>query len=149
VRVIDTPIRAPNANAFGERWVATVRAECLDWVLVLGRRHLKRCSARHLCPALPRHLCPALQREKATSGFYGPDSPQEHQYDEFVDKGLLAPTDAERKQTYASAQEILSSFVMNNFPLIFAAKMGAWRKGVTGYRPGPGDIPDLTTTRIT
>ena len=41
VRVINTPIRAPNANAFTERWVATVRAECLDWVLVLGPRHLK------------------------------------------------------------------------------------------------------------
>src|SRR6266852_1819875 len=35
-----TPIRAPNANAHTERWVETVRAECLDWLLVLGRRHL-------------------------------------------------------------------------------------------------------------
>ncbi len=40
--VILTPIRAPKANAYAERWVETVRAECLDHVLVLGRRHLER-----------------------------------------------------------------------------------------------------------
>ncbi len=38
--VILTPIRAPTANAFAERWIQTVRSECLDWVLVCGRRHL-------------------------------------------------------------------------------------------------------------
>jgi putative transposase len=42
IRVIRTPIRAPNANAFAERWVSTVRSECLDWMLVLGRRQLER-----------------------------------------------------------------------------------------------------------
>ena len=41
-QVITTPVQAPNANAFAERWVRTVRHECLDWVLVWGRRHLER-----------------------------------------------------------------------------------------------------------
>jgi putative transposase len=35
-----TPVQAPNANAVAERFVGTVRAECLDWLLIVGRGHL-------------------------------------------------------------------------------------------------------------
>jgi putative transposase len=40
--VLLTPVQAPNANAYAERWIQTVRAECLDWLLIVGRGHLEQ-----------------------------------------------------------------------------------------------------------
>jgi len=40
IRLIKAPVRAPKARAHAERWVGTVRRECLDRLLILGRRHL-------------------------------------------------------------------------------------------------------------
>jgi transposase InsO family protein len=56
VRVLRTPPQAPRANAFAERWVGTVRRECLDWWLITGERHLRRVAqddARHYNAACP------------------------------------------------------------------------------------------------
>jgi putative transposase len=49
IKVIPTPVQAPNANAFAERWVRTVRADCLDRILILGRRHLEHVLRVYRC----------------------------------------------------------------------------------------------------
>ena len=41
IKVIRTPIQAPNANAYAERWMRTVRSDCLDRMLIFGPRHLE------------------------------------------------------------------------------------------------------------
>jgi putative transposase len=48
IEVVKIPPRAPKANAYAERWVRTVRTECLDWVLVWNRRHLDRVLSQYL-----------------------------------------------------------------------------------------------------
>jgi transposase InsO family protein len=42
MKVIPTPPHAPNANAFSERWIRSVREECLDKVLIINQAHLRR-----------------------------------------------------------------------------------------------------------
>jgi transposase InsO family protein len=50
IEIIRTPIQAPNANAYAERWIGSVRRECLDRLLIVGRRqleHVLRVYIRH------------------------------------------------------------------------------------------------------
>jgi transposase InsO family protein len=42
IEIIRTPFRAPQANGVAERFVRTVRSECLDWLLILDQPHLER-----------------------------------------------------------------------------------------------------------
>ena len=59
IQTVRIPPRAPKANAYAERWVRTVRTECLDWTLIWNRHHLSgpdpvRGALQHRPPA-PRH----------------------------------------------------------------------------------------------
>jgi putative transposase len=45
MQIIRTPVRAPQANSVAERFVRTVRAECLDWLLIPNQEHLERVLA--------------------------------------------------------------------------------------------------------
>jgi len=42
VRILRTLVRAPRANAIRERWFGSLRRECLDRLLIVGRRHVVR-----------------------------------------------------------------------------------------------------------
>jgi putative transposase len=42
IEIVLTPHRAPQAKAFAERWVRSVREACLDHLLILNQRHLRR-----------------------------------------------------------------------------------------------------------
>jgi putative transposase len=42
IKVLQTPVRAPKANAVCERFIGSVRRECLDHVIILSERHLRR-----------------------------------------------------------------------------------------------------------
>ncbi len=74
-QVIKIPSQAPNANAVAERWVRTVRQECLDWMLIWGRRHLERVLdeyVRHYNDERP-HRSLALCPPRAIEVGAGPD----------------------------------------------------------------------------
>ena len=45
LRVLRTPVRAPKANAYCERLVGSIRRECLDFMIPLGEKHLRRILA--------------------------------------------------------------------------------------------------------
>ena len=87
IHVIRTPFRTPNANAHAERFVRTLREECLDWLLILGQRHLEQVLREYvehynrerphralglrapqpspqLIPLGPRHQTPVSRRDR-------------------------------------------------------------------------------------
>ena len=78
-RVTVTPFRAPNANAHAERVIETIRAECLDWTLILGRRqldHTLRIYAEHYNRQRP-HRALALASPLAEASITVPVNPRD------------------------------------------------------------------------
>ena len=78
--VLLTPVQAPRANAFAERWVRTVRAECLDWLLVMSRGHLEhvlRVYVRHYNDHRP-HRALMLQPPDQPGGLTVVGNEQQH-----------------------------------------------------------------------
>jgi hypothetical protein len=73
--ILVTPVRAPQANAYAERWVRTVRAECLDWLLIVGRGHLEQ-ILRVYSSALQPPPSPPGTRAAATRSV-GPADPRQ------------------------------------------------------------------------
>jgi len=83
IETIQTPIRAPQANAYAERFVRTVRAECLDWLLILGRRHLEhvlRTYTAHYNAERP-HRALALVPPEARNTAARPANPKVERHD--------------------------------------------------------------------
>jgi transposase InsO family protein len=76
IATVQTPVASPRANAFAERFVRTVREDCLDHLLVVSRRHLEVVLAeyvRHYNGARPHRglrLAPPVPRAapSATDG---------------------------------------------------------------------------------
>ena len=48
VRIMRTPVRAPNCNAYAERFVRSIKEECLNRVILLGERHVQRTMAEFM-----------------------------------------------------------------------------------------------------
>lgn len=48
IRVVQTPLQAPNANAYAERFVRSIKEECLNRVIPFGDRHLRRLIAEYV-----------------------------------------------------------------------------------------------------
>jgi hypothetical protein len=79
IRIIRTPVRAPRANAFIERWIGSIRRECLDRLLIFSRRHLERVlpvsidhynAHRPTAPSTSDHQSAASRRPASLSFLY-------------------------------------------------------------------------------
>jgi putative transposase len=69
--VIRTPIAAPRAKAHAERWVGSVRRECLDRILIVSRGQLERVLHEYVAHHNTHRPHRALEQEPpAQAGCY-------------------------------------------------------------------------------
>jgi Integrase core domain len=135
---VKTPVRAPRANAFAERWVGTVRRECLDHVLIFGRRHLQRvlhAYAEHYNGARPHRSIDLRPPDPAPSaeGVAGSETDGE-----MSSAGSFMSTSASRHDSYQSfgaRHAVASSFFLI---YILLARTNVWTQAPAAPSPLTG-----------
>ena len=141
LRVVKTSVRAPRANAFAKRWVGTVRRECLDHVLIFGRRHhLQRvlhAYAEHYNPARPHRSIDLRPPDPAPSaeGVAARESDGE-----MSSAGSFMSTSASRHDSYQSfgARHARQSTGVSNFTAGAVSRNPRGSRGLpsVGFRAG-------------
>jgi transposase InsO family protein len=74
LEIIKTPVRSPRANAFAERFVGTVRRECTDRLLILGRIHLQQVLIEYVADYNNHRPHRSLDQQAPTTLCVAPDS---------------------------------------------------------------------------
>jgi len=80
--ILKTPVRSPQANAFCERLIGTIRRECLDWVIPLTEDHLRSILrawvAHYNCGRPHASLGPGIPNGANTPVLHGHRIPCDH-----------------------------------------------------------------------
>ena len=71
IEIVRTPYRAPQANGVAERFVRTVRTECLDWLLILNQQHLEGAVAAFVNHYNTPSATPRIGSQAAAAGTVG------------------------------------------------------------------------------
>jgi hypothetical protein len=113
IRIVKTPVRAPKANAIAERFVRTVRSECLDWLLILNRRTSKACSASTSTTTTERDHIGRSNSRRPTSTSDGRDRPRARSA---VATASVASSMSTSEPPYEDATQIMAPFTPPDCP---------------------------------
>jgi putative transposase len=89
IAVIRTPIQARNANAHAERWVGSVRRECLDRLLIFSRRQLEQVLRVYTCHYNRHRPHRSLAFRPPEQADSSPMPPRAPQYPQLTRRDLL------------------------------------------------------------
>ena len=81
IRILRTPVRAPQANAIAERWIATARRELLDRMLIINRRHLMAVLTEYVAHFNDHRCHRALNHAAPLRSLPPPASPSQFRLD--------------------------------------------------------------------